>query len=61
MEILEYISHLNWQTIIAIFAVNWWFYHELRKKIEVLEERMFYLSTGKTLAQAILEEKQKTK
>lgn len=65
-KILDYLINLNWQTIIAIFVVNWYFARELKEKIENLDkrmdrldERMFLLSTGKTLAQAILEEKTK--
>ncbi len=30
---------------------------KMEKRIDLLDERMFYLSTGKTLTQAILEEK----
>ena len=57
MEIFTYLASLNWQTIIGIFAVNWYFYNDLKNKISTLEERMFYLATGKTLAQAIIDEK----
>ena len=57
MEIFTYLASLNWQTVIAIFAVNWFFYNDLKNKISTLEERMFYLATGKTLAQAIIDEK----
>lgn len=32
---------------------------KLEKKIDSLEERMFYMATGKSLSQAILEEKMK--
>lgn len=34
---------------------------KMEKRIDILEERMFLLSTGKSLAQAILEEKLKKK
>lgn len=64
MEIFNYLASFNWQTVIGIFAVNWFFYKQLDKKFDVinkrmdlLEERIFYLATGKTLAQAIIDEK----
>lgn len=64
MEIFTYLASLNWQTVIGIFAVNWYFYKQLDtkfekldKRMDTLEERMFYLATGKTLAQAIIDEK----
>lgn len=72
-ELIELILKLNWQTIVAMFAIVWIFTRDLKitvkaiekkmdkleTKIDTLEERMFLLSTGKTLAQAILEEKMK--
>lgn len=65
-SIMETFLNLNWQTVIGIFAIVWYFTHDLKlsiqhldKRIDTLEERMFLLSTGKTLAQAILEEKMK--
>lgn len=32
---------------------------KMEKRMDLLDERMFYLSTGKTLTQAILDEKMK--
>lgn len=64
MDIFTYLASFNWQTVIGIFAVNWYFYKQLDtkfekldKRMDTLEERMFYLATGKTLAQAIIDEK----
>lgn len=36
-------------------------FDDLEKRIDILDERMFLLATGKSLAQAILEEKMKEK
>ena len=57
MDIMQYVTSMNWQMIAAIFAVNWWFYRELKGDMRKMEEQMFYLATGRTLQQAILDEK----
>jgi hypothetical protein len=57
-------------TIIAVIATNIGLFawlksdissleNKFESKLNSLEERMFYLSTGKTLSQAILDEKMK--
>lgn len=53
-------------SVLTIFAMNLTIFSWLRSdikafdtKINSLEERMFFLSTGKTLSQAILDEKMK--
>jgi hypothetical protein len=53
----EFFVNLNWQIIVSIIAVNWYFTRDLREKIEKLEDRMFLLSTGKSIADAIKEER----
>ena len=58
-EILSLTTNLNWQAILAIFAVNWVFYHKLKKHQDFQDERMFYLATGRTLADAIKDERMK--
>lgn len=65
-SIIETVLKLNWQTILAMFTITWYFTHGLKnslilieKRIDTLEERMFQLATGKSLQQAILEEKMK--
>jgi len=59
-EVLLLISNLNWQGIVAIFLVNWFFYRKLKEdmkmldhRMKILDDRMFYLATGRTLADAI--------
>lgn len=34
MEILDFIEKLNWQTIISMFALSWYFTHEIKNSIE---------------------------
>lgn len=58
-EFFTAVANFNWQTIIAIIAVNWYFTKDLKDKIEKLEDRMFQLATGKSLADAIKEERMK--
>jgi hypothetical protein len=60
-EINTIISCINWQGIAAIFIVNWFFNRDMKKKLEDMDARMFQLATGKSLQQAILEEKMKEK
>lgn len=58
-EILAILVNLNWQAILAIFAVNWIFYSKLKKHQDMQDDRMFQLATGKSLADAIKEERMK--
>lgn len=67
-EVNNFISHLNWQGISAIFIATWFFNRSTRQTLESIEDRldklearMFLLATGKSLEQAILEEKMKEK
>lgn len=74
-NIIQHIYTLDWTviaaaigSITAIVAINIGLFSWLRSdiksfdtKINSLEERMFYLSTGKTLSQAILDEQIKLK
>ena len=69
--LVETILKLNWQTVLGMFAIVWYFTHDIKAsivrlekkmdkmelRIDSLEERIFLISTGKTLAQAILEDK----
>ena len=69
--LVETILKLNWQTVLVMFAIVWYFTHDIKAsivrlekkmdkmelRIDSLEERIFLISTGKTLAQAILEDK----
>lgn len=68
MEIITFIESLNWQGIISLIAVVWFFTYEMKKdllarmdglekRMDLLDERIFLLSTGKTLSQAMLEQK----
>lgn len=60
MTIVEFwnsISSLNWQIFLTIVLVNWYFYRRLKKNMETLDERMFYLATGQSLADVIKNEK----
>lgn len=68
--ITNFVESLNWQGIISLVAVVWYFTHEMKKdliarmdklenRMDLLDERMFLLSTGKSLAEAIKEEKMK--
>jgi hypothetical protein len=59
MDVFTYLDKLNWQGIIAMFAIVWYFTRDIRQTIIQLEERIFLLATGKTLAQAMLDEKMK--
>lgn len=34
MELINFIEKLNWQTILAIFAVSWYFTHDIKLAIE---------------------------
>jgi len=34
MEIINFVEKLNWQTIIAMFAVVWYFTHDLKIAME---------------------------
>lgn len=63
-DIMAFMNSLNWQGIVAIFGCSWYFTRGIKsslqlmeKRIDILEERMFQLATGKTLQQAILEER----
>lgn len=58
---------VNWIVIATtIYAILTWQYRKLREyinnmqeRIDILEERMFWLATGKTLKDALIEEKMK--
>lgn len=65
-EFLQALIGLNWQAIVALFMVNGIFYWLLKaeietinKRLDALDERMFYLATGQTLAEAIKAERLK--
>lgn len=58
-EFWNSISSLNWQIFVTIVLVNWYFYRRLKKNMETLDERMFYLATGQSLADVIKEERMK--
>ena len=71
-QVAQTICHTDWNVIIAIFGAFFAaigliytflynFKKDIRSDIDKLEERMFYLSTGKTLSQAILDERMKEK
>jgi hypothetical protein len=37
MEILTYLEKMNWQTIIAMFAIGWYFTRDIRISLEKLD------------------------
>jgi hypothetical protein len=37
MEIINIIEKLNWQTMIGVFGVVWYFTYDIRKTLEKLE------------------------
>ena len=37
MEILEYLANLNWQTIIAMFAIVWYFTYDIKQSLAKLD------------------------
>ena len=37
MEIVNIIEKLNWQTMVGVFAVVWYFTYDIRKTLEKLE------------------------
>jgi len=37
MDILSCLENLNWQTILGMFAIGWYFTHDIRKMLEKLE------------------------
>jgi len=37
MEIVNIIEKLNWQTMVGVFAVVWYFTYDIRKTVEKLE------------------------
>lgn len=37
MDLLNCLENLNWQTIIAIFAVVWYFTHEIKEGLSKLD------------------------
>lgn len=38
MEILQILDNLNWQGIIAIFLVNWFFNRDIKNQLTKLDE-----------------------
>ena len=38
MEIIEYLSNLNWQAIVAMFAICWYFTYDLKMGLKKLNE-----------------------
>ncbi len=37
MEIIEYLSNLNWQTMVAMFAICWYFTYDIKSAIVKLD------------------------
>lgn len=37
MDVINIIEKLNWQTMIGVFAVVWYFTYDIRKTLEKLE------------------------
>lgn len=37
MDIINHLEKLNWQTMIGVFAVVWYFTYDIRKTLEKLE------------------------
>jgi len=37
MEIIEYLSNLNWQTMMAMFAICWYFTYDIKEKLVKLD------------------------
>jgi hypothetical protein len=37
MDVLTYFEKLNWQTIIAMCLIGWYFTHDIRKSLENLD------------------------
>lgn len=37
MELLEFLKTLNWQTLLAIFAILWYFTNDFKSEIRKLE------------------------
>ncbi len=40
MEIFNYLEKLNWQAIIAMFAICWYFTHDIKSAIKNLDNDM---------------------
>lgn len=40
MEILEYLDKLNWQTIIGMFVICWYFTYDIKIALKSLDEDM---------------------
>lgn len=37
MNVVEWFEKCNWQTILAMFAIGWWFTREIRMSLNKLE------------------------
>jgi hypothetical protein len=40
MDIFSYLENLNWQTIIGMFAICWYFTHDIKAGMKKLDEDM---------------------
>lgn len=68
MEFFNYLDKLNWQSIIGILGICWYFSYDLKQNInkrideiekhqDLQDDRMFLILTGKSLSDAIKEER----
>lgn len=37
-QVSTFLNQLNWQTIFALFAMNWYFSHDIRQSMKKLDE-----------------------
>lgn len=40
MEVIKYLENLNWQTIVAMFAVGWYFTKDIRDTLHKIDVDM---------------------
>lgn len=38
MDLVNFIEKFNWQTIIAMFAIGWYFTREIRDSLKILDK-----------------------
>ena len=68
---IDFMKGFNLQTILSLIAIVWYFTSQLKseiksdiksleKRIDTQDERIFLMSTGKTLREAIIEAKKKS-
>lgn len=56
LETVEFLKGFDLQNLLTVIGVVWFFTNSLKKKIEVLDNRIFQVAMGKSLKQALTEE-----